>query len=66
MHSVAVFLDGTEIDVPLNYADYYFLEALNESVTLKKAHTKLYRQTQKYFLPFFGRNATAGIGYFNS
>ena len=66
MHSVGSIPHGTEIDVPLNYADYYFLEALKRSVTLKKAHTKLYRQTQKYFLPFFGRNATAGIGYFNS
>lgn len=28
MHSVGSFPHGAEIDVPLNYADYYFLEAL--------------------------------------
>lgn len=28
MHSVGSFPDGAEIDVPLNYADYYYLEAL--------------------------------------
>ena len=28
MHSVGSIPHGTEIDVPLNYADYYFLEAL--------------------------------------
>lgn len=29
MHSVGSIPHGVEIDVPLNYADYYFLEALN-------------------------------------
>ena len=29
MHSVGSIPHGAEIDVPLNYADYYFLEALN-------------------------------------
>ncbi len=48
MHPVGSIPHGTEIDVPLNYADYYFLEALNQSVTLKKAHTKLYRQTETF------------------
>ena len=28
MHSVGSIPHGTEIDVPLNYADYYFPEAL--------------------------------------
>ena len=28
MHSVGSIPHGAEIDVPLNYADYYFLEAL--------------------------------------
>ena len=28
MHSVGSYPEGREIDVPLNYADYYFLEAL--------------------------------------
>ena len=28
MHSVGSIPHGNEIDVPLNYADYYFLEAL--------------------------------------
>ena len=28
MHSVGSIPHGQEIDVPLNYADYYFLEAL--------------------------------------
>ena len=29
MHSVGSIPHNNEIDVPLNYADYYFLEALN-------------------------------------
>ncbi len=28
MHSVGSIPHGAEIDVPLNYADYYFLEGL--------------------------------------
>ena len=28
MHSVGSIPHGSNIDVPLNYADYYFLEAL--------------------------------------
>jgi len=31
MHSVGSIPHGAEIDVPLNYADYYFLEALLRS-----------------------------------
>ena len=27
-HSVGALPDGKEVDVPLTYADYYFLEAL--------------------------------------
>jgi len=36
MHSVGSLPDGLEIDVPLNYADYYFLEALQRYRDLKK------------------------------
>jgi len=28
MHSVGSLPNGSEIDTPINYADYYFLEAL--------------------------------------
>ena len=33
MHSVGSIPHGSNIDVPLNYADYYFLEAL-----IRKGH----------------------------
>lgn len=33
MHSVGSIPHGAEIDVPLNYADYYFLEALSRKAT---------------------------------
>ena len=36
MHSVGSIPHGHEIDVPLNYADYYFLEALNRKKELEK------------------------------
>ena len=36
MHSVGSIPHGSEIDVPLNYADYYFLEALNRKLALEK------------------------------
>ncbi len=35
-HSVGSIPHGVEIDVPLVYADYYFLEALIREVKLKK------------------------------
>ena len=35
MHSVASIPHGHEIDVPLNYADYYFLEALTRKKKLE-------------------------------
>ena len=35
-HSVGNFPGGYDIDVPLNYADYYFLEALNRYQQLNK------------------------------
>jgi uncharacterized protein YyaL (SSP411 family) len=35
MHSVGSIPHGAEIDVPLNYADYYFLEALQRRSKLK-------------------------------
>lgn len=36
MHSVGSIPHGNEIDVPLNYADYYFLEALDRKRELEK------------------------------
>ena len=36
MHSVGSIPHGSEIDVPLNYADYYFLEALTRKLALEK------------------------------
>jgi hypothetical protein len=36
MHSVGSIPHGHEIDVPLNYADYYFLEALLRKQTIEK------------------------------
>lgn len=37
MHSVGSIPHNSEIDVPLNYADYYYLEALKRKVDLEKA-----------------------------
>lgn len=36
MHSVGSIPHNSEIDVPLNYADYYFLEALARKQTIEK------------------------------
>lgn len=36
MHSVGSIPHGSEVDVPLNYADYYFLEALKRKRDLEK------------------------------
>jgi len=36
MHSVGSIPHGQEIDVPLNYADYYFLEGLMRKRDLEK------------------------------
>jgi len=36
MHSVGSIPHGSEIDAPLNYADYYFLEALTRKQALEK------------------------------
>lgn len=35
-HSVGSIPHGVEIDVPLNYADYYYLEAIRRKMNLKK------------------------------
>ena len=35
MHSVGSLPNGSEIDTPLNYADYYYLEALKRFMDLK-------------------------------
>ena len=40
MHSVGSIPHGQEIDVPLNYADYYFLEGLMRKRDLEKEITK--------------------------
>ena len=36
MHSVGSLPNGSEIDTPLNYADYYYLEALKRKIDLEK------------------------------
>ncbi len=36
LHSVGSFPHNSEVDVPLNYADYYYLEALKRYKELKK------------------------------
>ena len=36
LHSVGSFPHDSEVDVPLNYADYYYLEALKRYKELKK------------------------------
>ena len=36
MHSVGHLPDNSEIDVPLNYADYYYLEGLIRYAALKQ------------------------------
>ena len=35
MHSVGSLPNGSEIDTPINYADYYYLEALNRYMQVK-------------------------------
>ena len=39
-HSTGSLPNGSEIDVPLNYADYYYLEALKRYMDLKKISYK--------------------------
>jgi hypothetical protein len=36
MHSVGSIPHGAEVDAPLNYADYYFLEALSRKAALEE------------------------------
>jgi len=36
MHSVGSIPHNSEIDVPLNYADYYFVEALKRKKDIEK------------------------------
>lgn len=40
-HSVGAFLYNSEIDTPLNYADYYYLEALNRYKTIKAGNKSI-------------------------
>ena len=35
MHSTGSLPNGSEIDTPLNYADYYYMEALKRFMDLK-------------------------------
>lgn len=42
MHSVGSIPHGHEIDVPINYADYYYLEALLRKKRLDEGCTKLF------------------------
>ncbi|MNL38305.1 Unsaturated glucuronyl hydrolase [compost metagenome] len=35
-HSVGAMLYNSEIDTPINYADYYYLEALKRYISIKK------------------------------
>jgi unsaturated chondroitin disaccharide hydrolase len=35
-HSTGSFPHNSEIDVPINYADYYYLEALLRQANIKK------------------------------
>ncbi|WEK17737.1 MAG: glycoside hydrolase family 88 protein [Candidatus Pedobacter colombiensis] len=44
-HSVGAFLYNSEIDTPLNYADYYFMEALKRYAELKKIDLKTIAQS---------------------
>jgi hypothetical protein len=39
-HSVGALLYNVEIDTPLNYADYYFMEALKRYAEIKKIDLK--------------------------
>lgn len=40
MHSVGSIPHNSEVDVPLNYADYYYLEALKRKLILKNCHLR--------------------------
>jgi len=42
-HSVGAFLYNSEIDTPLDYADYYYLEALKRYIAIKKIDLKIAR-----------------------
>lgn len=44
-HSVGALLYNSEIDTPLNYADYYFLEALKRYAEIKKIDLKTISQS---------------------
>lgn len=44
-HSVGAFLYNSEIDTPLNYADYYFMEALKRYAEIKKIDLKTLSQS---------------------
>lgn len=48
MHSVGSYPQGNEIDVPLNYADYYYLEALKRKKDIEQNNmTHVIRKTNK-------------------
>jgi hypothetical protein len=41
MHSVGSIPHKSEVDVPLNYADYYFIEALKRRALLLTAYPQM-------------------------
>ncbi|RZK54817.1 MAG: glucuronyl hydrolase [Pedobacter sp.] len=43
-HSVGAFLYNSEIDTPLDYADYYYLEALKRYKEIKKIDSKTFKK----------------------
>jgi len=44
-HSVGAFLYNSEIDTPLDYADYYYLEALKRYKEIKKIDLKSFKKS---------------------
>ena len=51
MHSVGSIPHGTEIDVPLNYADYYFLEALKRKRDIEEGTHSVIQTNTEIFPP---------------
>ena len=47
LHSVGSLPNGSEIDTPLNYADYYYLEALKRFMELKKLRVEKDRKSTR-------------------
>ena len=43
MHSTGSLPNGSEIDTPLNYADYYYLEALLRYMQVKEIDISIFK-----------------------